>query len=229
VIQPDSKALSLNGYAFVEVPHSSIFDEMNNKFSISFWIRFTAEQDIAKVVSKFKDYTGFDLSIKKYGIRYYIEICACNRCVLGIRPIKVELWNHVAVTFNSEIIDGLKIYINGELDSKENFINCPLKSNNLNLIIGATSHPKGLNKFFGYIDELSLWSRDLSEREVILLQFQRLIGDEIDLISYWGFNQAGSLVFEIEDLSDNNLKGNVVGSLSFILVENKPLYVSEYN
>ncbi len=88
--------------------------------------------------------------------------------------IDVGQWNHIAVTFANS---NLRIYINGQLSVNETASISDWdfswfesgNSTNTNLI-GAVAPASGVTKFFnGKIDDFAIWSRALTENEVVEL------------------------------------------------------------
>lgn len=113
-----------------------------------------------------------------------------------------NIWNHVAVTFDGA---AFRFYISGNLRDKidlaENAEKPPAKPV---LFLGAAQ-----NSFKGILDEIRLWSRARSSRELQADMNQRLTGLEPGLTSYWRFDEAGGdTVF---DQTNNGADGTLNG------------------
>jgi hypothetical protein len=98
--------------------------------------------------------------------------------------INLNEWVHVTLTYDNLI---KKIYINGELDITQVAPNINLNSST-NLIIGATSNTFNYN-FDGKIEEVGLWNRALSEKEIKdLYNYQAGDFKEANLVARYNFN-----------------------------------------
>ncbi len=99
------------------------------------------------------------------------------------RPILApRQWNHLAVTFDGRTC---RFYVNGRLRDKtvdlagKVPVGAPLRS------FGAPT-----NAYTGRIDEVRLWNRPRSSRELGDDRHQRLTGLEPGLAGYWRFDEA---------------------------------------
>jgi len=111
-------------------------------------------------------------------------------------------WNHVAVSFDGA---AFRFYIGGNLRDKIDVAATAEKPAAKPIrFIGAVQ-----NAFKGTIDEIRLWNRVRSSREIQAEQNQRLTGLEPGLAAYWRFDEAGGdTVF---DQTDNGADGMLNG------------------
>jgi hypothetical protein len=80
----------------------------------------------------------------------------------SINSVPLNAWLHVASTFMKPV---MKNYINGILDNSGN-INLSIGSSSYDVAVGAR-HPDDPGEFFvGFIDELRIYSRALSDSEI---------------------------------------------------------------
>ncbi|PSN79917.1 hypothetical protein C8B47_09190 [filamentous cyanobacterium CCP4] len=102
--------------------------------------------------------------------------------------LRSNQWNHLAVVFSDD--GGYHIYINGRpVDVQaegtgsqgKQSVNAPLR------LIGAPSR-----SFFGLVDEIRLWRRPRSEREIRSDRGLRLTGHELGLAAYWRLDEGPS-------------------------------------
>ncbi|MBK9335254.1 MAG: hypothetical protein IPM98_01200 [Lewinellaceae bacterium] len=111
-------------------------------------------------------------------------------------------WNHIAVTFDG---GAFRFYIGGNLRDK---IDLPPGDEKPPakpiLFLGAAQ-----NAFKGVLDEICLWNRPRSAREIQADLHQRLTGLEPGLAAYWRFDEAGGdTVFDQSNYgADGRLNG----------------------
>ncbi len=101
-------------------------------------------------------------------------------------------WSHLAVSFDGEI---LWIYVDGMLRCHDDTLAGHTPKGGFDLIGAPTAGFKGV------IDEMRVWARARSERQIAADMNQRLTGREPDLLAYWRLDEAcGS---EVYDQTDN--------------------------
>jgi hypothetical protein len=112
-----------------------------------------------------------------------------------------KTWNHLAVIF-----DGMacRFYVNGNLRDK-----IDLPGAGALLAASILGFGSAQNSFRGIIDEIRLWNRVRSSRELQEDMHQRLTGLEPGLVGYWRFDEAeGDTVY---DQTNNGIHGTVHG------------------
>src|SRR5690606_37497675 len=95
------------------------------------------------------------------------------------------------------------IYINGQLIQSETTAIGSL-ANDFPFQMGDVG---GFNLFEGQIDEVSVWSKALSELEVQALVANSLAGDEANLEAYYKFDQTDAAITTLPDRSVNQNDG----------------------
>ncbi|PSR19015.1 hypothetical protein C8255_04520 [filamentous cyanobacterium CCP3] len=104
--------------------------------------------------------------------------------------LRSNQWNHLAVVFRDGNDGGYHIYINGLLvdvqaegtsSQGKQSVNAPIR------LIGAPSR-----SFSGLVDEIRLWKRPRSEREIRSDRGLRLTGHELGLAAYWRLDEGPS-------------------------------------
>ena len=116
-----------------------------------------------------------------------------------------DIWFHYAFTWGS---DGMKMYLNGELQSNQNNLTYSALNNTYNFYVGAHDYMLHngsyvLADFFdGQIDELRIWNYQKSSEGILELWDAPLdssyfITIDSGLVGYWRFD-------ELEDLGINN-------------------------
>ncbi|TLM93928.1 Ig-like domain-containing protein [Hymenobacter jeollabukensis] len=115
-------------------------------------------------------------------------------------------WNHVVSTFNGTV---LTVYLNGNVVATTT-PGAAVPATRVNYIgsVGST----GSNFFPGDIDEVSMWSRALTQTEIRLLRHLTLSGLESGLLSYLQFNDSGT--------TTTDAVGGTVGTLTGAVTRN---------
>lgn len=161
-------AANFDGNAIVEVADSPLFD-YTTQLSASAWIYPTAYP--SELYSILSNDVNYEFHINSSGRLYWWWQAST---LTSAATIPRNQWTHVAITFDSSSgIRRQRIYINGVLDNNTNNWQGTLAPNNCNFYIGgdvatgaACSILPGRN-FRGMIDEVKLYSFELSAAEVV--------------------------------------------------------------
>jgi len=223
-----NKALKLGSYLVIQSSESLV---LGQTYSIVVWVKFLDTHQ--KVSQRILDrnnagkVTGFNFDVTLLDGSWYLRLCAAHKCMMSIRSMRPQVWNHVAVTFDSTTINGVKFYINGNYDCSHNTYKVPTDTISVPMVLGSTADPQGTESLEGHFDDLSVWSRVLNVSEVQILQFQKLAGDEVGLELYYDFNGEHS----VSDLTANNRHGKPPDGkkLEFEPSNTKTLYVNKYD
>lgn len=203
----------------VEVPDSDAFSfgdgQGDSPFSISAWVLLEDVHD-SIIVSKFGSgaewtfgFTGDDrLALALYPGEQLAKTTQTQEILEGT-------WHHVAGTYNglgaSNAASGIKLYIDGVLQDDISLAQSPNYT-----AMAATDEPvrigiQGGNDFKGSIDEVRIWSRELSEQE-IADKLAKKLNPEIEdgLVGYWKFDEGiGNTAY---DSSGNGHHGSIEGA-----------------
>ena len=95
-------------------------------------------------------------------------------------------WYHFAVTATAG--DSMKSYVNGELTSAISIGGTSIAANNDDFIIGIAPWDLQNFQYFGYIDEVRIWSTARSQQDIMDYMFVPLDGSELGLMTYYDFN-----------------------------------------
>ncbi len=126
-------------------------------------------------------------------------------------------WFHYAFTWGS---DGMKMYVNGELQNSQSNITFSALNNNYNFYIGGHGYMLHngnyvVTDFFdGQMDELRIWNHQKTGEEISALMNAPLDNSyfttsDSGLVGYWRFDQ-------LEDLGINNDGADDVRDLSYL-------------
>jgi hypothetical protein len=180
----------------VIVPYSPSFN--TNTFSVESWIYpisgSTFVQDVVSNATRFNN-TGFRFprtTDKWSSFSFEMYINNQWKTLSYTFPVSaIGRWNHVAATFDGYF---MRIYLNGGLVGTMEVAGT-FSMNTNNLVIG--NEQDRAEYFQGSVDELRIWSRALSQCEIINnMQTCELNGDnnglanQVGLAAYYRFNQG---------------------------------------
>lgn len=210
-------AVTLDGNSWIEVSHSPDFD-VSEQFTLSAWVfptKVVPMRIIDKNTAGVIDGYSFDLQPSDDD-QLAPRLCAGNACYLSATPIPVNRWTFLAAVVSETYV---KLYINSEVKLTEPTTS-PTRTNTLPVCFGKPAEGVG-NFFEGYLDDISIWGRILSKREVRRLSFQILQGNERGLIGFWSFNEGSGT--EAADHTVENHLGIFKGNIKHFKSETKPL------
>jgi flagellar hook assembly protein FlgD len=169
-----TQAVSLNGSnSFVEVADSNILD-LTSAMTVEAWIKPNDIGNYRQIVSKFGSpgNYAYEIGLAPAG-NLRVDISgngtANDYLVTTTAPITVNVWNHIAATFNAGI---LKLYVNGiEVVQPKTSTISSLKASTSPINIGRA--PAGIEYFSGLIDEVALYNRALTAVEIAGSVFRR--------------------------------------------------------
>ncbi|MFN5876253.1 MAG: LamG-like jellyroll fold domain-containing protein [Ignavibacteria bacterium] len=131
----------------------------------------------------------------------------------GLR-VEPDVWSHVALTIDS---NGATVYVNGYPSTNAVKLS-PLQLSSLVFKLG-TYHYWSSRNFSGLIDEVSLYSRKLSQDEVRRLMHLVRLTNETELLGYYQFNESqGSVLFDKKSGRDGQLESGASRTYSGALV-----------
>ena len=159
--------------ALVEVPHSSLLDEFKQGITVAAWVNRIADSSWNTVISReIKDGWSeyFGLAVVKNKALFSVDGDGAHyQNIKSDEDMPVGEWIHLAGTYGNATF---KLYVNGRL-VKSVAYSIPFKFSDQNpLIIGGNTNNQGqqwLDCFHGLIDDVQLFNRGLSEKEVAAL------------------------------------------------------------
>lgn len=159
--------------ALVEVPHSSALDDFSQGITISAWVNRAADDTWNTVVSReIKDGWSeyFGLAVVKNKALFSVDGDGAHyQNIKSDEDMPVGEWIHLAGTYDNATF---KLYVDGRL-VKSSAYAIPLKFADQNpLLIGANTNTQGkqwIDFFHGRIDDVRLFNRGLSEKEIAAL------------------------------------------------------------
>ncbi len=186
------RALSFNGNGdYVKIPDNDLLDSPNitGEISVAMWIYCDGQQaDFTKPLSK-------DKTVGRYPFRVdFRDQSDNNKIWFGLSDgqidssgdIPLNTWVHVAGTYNGT---ELAIYINGiKNNSVTGSFTIDVTDGDIGIGGRATiNKPRGDYHFKGYIDDVFIFNRSLSESEIFDI-FSNNITISDGLVGHWNFD-----------------------------------------
>lgn len=213
------RAVSLNGVTdYVDL--GDRYDDIQLPVTISAWIRLSsAVTDWAPVFVSQDNanlYNGFWLIVQPglvgigYGDGEGENLPLYRRSKTAIVNDISDRWVHVTGVIRDKL--DMDIYVNG-MDVGGIYSgtsNLPMSATSTDVAKIGRWHSNGLTFHFrGFIDEVRLWNRSLSQSEVRELLCRKVNGSETGLVGNWSFNEiAGSAIL---DKTPSESEGVLVG------------------
>lgn len=169
---PIRKAFSFNGSSYITLANESNFDfDRYNAFSISFWVKMGTIGADQGLICKSNDLTtglGWKVYFQNSSdlIVFKIADGVTAYSITSTTSLTTSVWCHIVCTFNGlSNRNGMKLYVNGSLETTgtgSTISNTVL--NSVSVVLGAESD--GGSLFTGYMDDLQIWSTELTSSNV---------------------------------------------------------------
>ncbi|MCB0729145.1 MAG: choice-of-anchor D domain-containing protein, partial [Ignavibacteriae bacterium] len=120
-------------------------------------------------------------------------------------------WHHVAMTWKKNTVNGFKSFLDGALVDQRNSSNTALPAMNATGYLGCYN---GSSEFMnGTLDEVRIWTRELSQTEISANRFQQ-ISAGTGLLASYHFNQGiaggdNTGITTLTDATSNNYAGTL--------------------
>lgn len=199
----------------------NVYDDITLPLSISAWVYVEPSSKYMLPVFASQDnaplYNGFWFCLTasnlffEYGDGKGDQNAAFRRGKSAVVSNLQGRWVHVSAVVKSR--NDIQLYVNGHNVGGDytGFSDLPMASNYPNDFakIGYFFTNSATHRFYGFMDELRIWNRALSEYEVREMMCRRLVGNETGLIGYWNFDETSGDV--VKDLSAKGYNGTVLG------------------
>ncbi|MBR9680946.1 MAG: LamG domain-containing protein [Candidatus Altiarchaeota archaeon] len=203
-------AISFDGIDdYIEIPTSPEI-ELDQNLTLSFWIK-PNNIGPTRINPIDKSYGGeFALTIETDGsLSYYHGTSRSSSTyywswiALGVNKLQNGNWYFITITRDIESNE-VKSYLGGLMEGQTTFSTDPNKipsKSTFNMTIGDGY----VSNFGGIIDEVMVWNRTLSDREVLILYRDFPEKTQTDIIGYWNFDETSGIV--VKDSSLYSLDG----------------------
>ncbi len=210
-----SAGLGFNDGNYVRVEDSPSLD-LTGSITLETWIYKTNNgEDWNIIFSKPWDWDGNPWHVYRLGLTYAGNVPKYATCSLalsggiagvsGTSVIPDNAWVHLACTYDGS---EMKMYVNGSLEGTQP-ASGSINTNDQPLIIGRNLL-NWWNDWFGYIDEVRVWSVARTQEQIQQSMGRSLAGDETGLAGYWRFNEGSGLI--ARDSSGNGNDGVLIGN-----------------
>ena len=206
------------GTSFVEITHDSSLNL--NSMTLMAWVNRKGNSDTIypAIISKgtvspaYLNYLlGTKAGTNEIYFTYYVPPPGGWEDKSSLISINNDEWSFVAVTVDWNLQE-VYLYINGQKTGPIPLTWEPL-TNNRSLKIGMAGGAPG-KVFNGYIDEVKIWNRALSENEINAHIRGYPDVTDLSLVGYWNFNEGSGDV--VKDLSSYKNDGVIVGNIDWV-------------
>jgi hypothetical protein len=215
-ICPTGTALSFDGVDdYVQLPVGAAdlgLEYATQSFSIEMWLKTTQSEE--RYLFDNYRYTLGNISfrIDAGKIEWHIGKYRIGDYILFRSEASVNdgLWHHVACTWDGA--GEASIFVDGNYSGSSTNPNLvgSLESG-YPFLIGTRIESSGLPErfFIGTIDEVAIYQRALSTKEIRANMHNRLAGDEAGLVGYWDFDEGeGQIVYDLSGNGNNGRLGS---------------------
>ena len=166
-------ALDLTGSNYITIPNESVFDFSDQVFTVEGWFKTTASGSRQMIVNKGNGASNYqwDVEIGTDNLLYAVFLSPTNNNVYAkytSTTVNDGQWHHFAAKFDTRTTtENIELFLDGQ--SQTSVFTDLRASLNYNtsgndpLMVGSRN---GSFNFVGQIDELNIYSRDLSTAEI---------------------------------------------------------------
>ncbi|MDC3134239.1 LamG domain-containing protein, partial [Bacteroidota bacterium] len=209
----NSNSLSFDGQNdYVEVPGSPSLYFSNNKMSVSAWYKANSFNDYHQIVSR--EGPGSNNRELQFNLNTQnkIELILLNGnshfgILLSNQTINDFDYHHYSFSWDS---DSVKLYIDGQLDNQADWSGSLPTAPTSSFNFGRAENVSNQGYCDGFIDEVQLWNRALTQSEIQQYMSLPPTGNEAGLVGYWNFNEGSGNT--ATDLSGNGNDGTISGA-----------------
>ena len=220
--QTNNKAVFLNNNNYTENNQSFYFGSTNynftDKLTISVWVKWNALPDtsannnvrykwanivtLANSSNNNVDLGQFWLQHSEKNSLFEIAVSASTRKYIYSKTTPVAgKWYFLTAVYNGSSPDTtLKFYVNGVLEGRalRSEVSGNITNYDSRFRMTAGRIPGGYRMFPGYMDELRIWKRALTQEEVINQMYSQQTINNSELASYYNFNTTeGSILNDL--------------------------------
>ena len=158
-----------------------------SRITIEAWFKYSDTKTWRWIYANGPGFVDIGAAVKSRGnkIRYHFKTSKSKftngNGNVGLSP---NTWFHFAMTYDGRTVKG---YINSKLDFSKN-ITGKIKTTQTQAI--GAGYWNNREQFKGYIDEVRIWNRALSQSQIQTNMKQELKGNENGLIGYYNFNST---------------------------------------
>jgi len=221
--QGSGKCLDFDGSNDVVEIKSTFPNMTGGSFSICAWVMSTnvakAGQRIFADDQQTSGSGGYALSLGEPGtgrLRFYCRALSSVSLDVpaGNYQLSNNVWYHVAAVYNATARTR-QIYVNGELAASTGahaageWTATEVDNGPATIAGESAASSETTNRLVGQEDEVSFWSKALTQTEIRDLMCKSLTGSETNLTGYWNLNGAALGTDGVPDLGPNGYSGTM--------------------
>jgi hypothetical protein len=147
-------------------------------------------------------------------IWFYLESTSAYAAINSDNAIAADTWYHVAIKWGSS---GMKMYVNGVLQSETNAATYPMIAAGGNFIMGSNYNGTSLEyieHLNGNLDEVRIWNDVRTEDEIRQNMYRELPNPsgETNLVAYYKLNETSGTSAEDSKGSNDGTLTNMAGN-----------------
>ncbi len=125
------------------------------------------------------------------------------------------IWHHIAFSFNSEVINGSKLYIDGNPVLTFTY---KIAHFDRTIAVGNGKDDTSIIQFFnGQIDQVRVWNTIRTDAEILANYKNCLNGNETGIVMLWNFEEgAGTTATDVSGNSNNGSLTNIDTSTNWV-------------
>ncbi len=177
---PGNQALKLDGDG--DYASTTITDLSGPELSIQYWFKGTVMQSIVRQQG------GPGYIVAGWNGRHILSHDGGTTGVAAGSAAIDGNWHQVTVTWKQADPGGFASYLDGRLVERRPSVDAPIPNIEAQVYFGAFN---GSGEYAnGYVDEVAIWKRALTESDILARWNRRLSGNEPDLLGYWSFDDG---------------------------------------
>ena len=169
----------------VKVPDSDGLDLAGDKITIAAWVQPHSAK-VAPLVEKINKRHGYRISQIGTKFRFVLRRNGQDKTVTSTPTLPLHGWTHVAARYDGA---QMRIFINGTIESATTAATGSLSATTAPVWIGGRH-----NHFHGFLDDVSIYNRALSDSEIT-----DLVNDVDKRYEYHHVNALGSNIVSTDD------------------------------
>ena len=211
IVNAQNSVLNLDGDADYAFANDDTSFSVTDAVTVAAWVKINSNGTTSSIARKGATQTpAYSLNRESSNnFKFYVHLGSWLDSYSSTTVTNVGEWYHVAGVYNgSEIM----IYVNGVLESARS-TSGSISTTTDNFYIGGDLDTPGWGEFFnGSVEELSVWSKALTEAQIQTVMNDSLSSayyqtSDSGLVAYWKFD-------ELEDLGVNSDGADDVRDLS---------------
>ena len=200
-----SPALKFDGINdFVSLPNNTSLPSGNNSYTLEAWIKPDQTGDRGIIGWGPWGQASRVNALRLMGSNQIRHYWWGNDLDVNVGNLADGKWHHVAATFDGKT---RKVYVDGVLKGSDTPSRHSVPVSATNIRIGSTNNGE---YFAGSIDDASIWSKALSDKEISQRQSTRAEANSPELILRYAFDEASGVNAVAEGTAGVNLVGTLI-------------------